>query len=268
MKRNILYCCLCAVLLGLSACGDEPENKVTGFEEGTGGLRLMAGYSTEIKVPVITRSADFSDLAVEDLHIVITDNKDNSVKLDKVYGDLLNEEEGGLPVVLPLGEYTVKACTTTETADGVTEIPYFMAENNKVVVVEKQISNVALSCSFESIGVELEISDRFKQLMKEHPNNYSYQVTVSNGIASREFTPEKMAPAYLLDVCKALVVKVKVRLDSSNKWYPERTYYVKNSLNTPATSPQLGEYYVIHLDAGAEQEDALSLKSVTQEIKE
>ena len=45
-------------------------------------------------------------------------------------------------------------------------------------------------------------------------------------------------------------------------------YFVKNSLNTPATSPQLGEYYVIRLDAGAEQEETLSLKSVTQEIKE
>ncbi|MCM0716960.1 DUF4493 domain-containing protein [Parabacteroides sp. W1-Q-101] len=268
MKRNILYCCLCAVLLGWSACGDEPENKVTGFEEGTGGLRLMAGYSTEIKVPVITRSADFSALAVKDLHIVITDNKDNSVKLDKVYGDLLNEEEGGLPIVLPLGEYTVKACTTTDTAEGVTEIPYFMAENDKVRVEEKQISNVSLRCTFESIGVELAVSDQFKQLMEEQPNNYSYQVTVSNGIVSREFTPDKMTAVYFLDACKALVVKVKVRLGASNSWYPKRTYYVKNSLNTPATSPQLGEYYVIRLDAGAEQEETLSLKSVTQEIKE
>lgn len=268
MKRNILYCCLCTVLLGLSACGDGSVDKNEYFEEGMGGLRLMAGYSTEIKVPIITRSADFSDLVVEDLHIVITDNKDNSVKLDKVYGDLLNEEEGGLPIVLPLGEYTVKACTTTDTADGITEIPYFMAENNKVMVVEKQISNVALSCTFESIGVELEISDQFKQLMKEHPNNYSYQVTVSNGMASWEFTPEKMTTAYFLDACKALVVKVKVRLGSSNKWYPERTYYVKNSLNTPATSPQLGEYYVIRLDAGLELEKVLSLKSVTQNITE
>ncbi|MCD8136404.1 MAG: DUF4493 domain-containing protein [Parabacteroides gordonii] len=268
MKRNILYNCLCAVLLGLSACGDEPESKMIGFEEGTGGLRLMAGYSTEIKIPIITRSADFSELAVDDLHIVITDNKDNSVKLNKVYGDLLNEDDGGVRDILPLGEYTVKASTTTDTAEGVTKIPYFMAENNKVKVEEKQISNVSLRCTFESIGVELALSDQFKQLMEEQPNNYSYQVTVSNGTASREFTPDEMTVAYFLDACDALVVKVKVRLGSSNKWYPERTYYVKNTLNTPATSPQLGEYYVISLDAGLESEKSLSLKSVAQNITE
>ncbi len=263
MKKYILHSCLSVLLLGLSACAGEQGGDVTGFADGTGGLRLRAGYS-DMTIPVITRSADFSGLEVDDLHIVITDNKDGSVKLNKVYGDLANEEEGGLPVILPLGEYTVKACTTTETSAGITSIPYFMAENSKVVVEEKQISNVSLTCTFEGIGVELELSDRFKQLMEEHPNDYSYTVTVSNGVASSEFTPENTAAVYFLDACEALVVKVKVRLGSSNKWYPERTYYVKNSTNTPATSPRLGEYYMIRLDAGTEQEDVLSLKSVAQ----
>ena len=84
---------------------------------------------------------------------------------------------------------------------------------------------------------------------------------VSNGVADWTFSKEKTDVGYFIDACDELVVKVKVRL-GDDKWYPERTYRVKNDDNNPATSPKLGEYYIINLDAG-ETPEKLSLRTVT-----
>jgi len=78
-----------------------------------------------------------------------------------------------------------------------------------------------------------------------------------------------MAPGYFLDPCDELVAKVRVRLGSNNQWYPERTYRIKNDHNNPETSPKLGEYYIIRLDAGEEEEKViLKTLAVTDKIEE
>ena len=57
-----------------------------------------------------------------------------------------------------------------------------------------------------------------------------------------------MEPGYFRQGCEELVVKVKAFFDGRE--YPIRTYRIKNN----GQAPQLGEYYIITLDAGEEPE--------------
>ena len=246
--------------LGLAACSNEADSP---FAEGMGGLCLTAKMDTEITIPMITKSADFSDLRVEDLFIRIYDESGALVNTGaETYGDLLaldDKGEGGLPIVLPLGSYTVKASTSTKEADGVMATPYFAATQESVIVEEKRISTAVLLCTLQSIGVELQLSEQFKAKMEAEPNNYSYEVKVSNGKAKWEFSPEQMTVGYFIEPCDELVATVRVRLGSSNDWYDPRTYRIKNN----GQAPQLGEYYIITLDAGEEPEtNEASLRAV------
>ena len=248
MKKYWIYLMMS---LGLAACSNEADSP---FAEGMGGLRLTAKMDTEITIPVITKSADFSDLRVEDLFIRIYDERGSLVNTGaETYGDLLEQDEegeGGLPIVLPLGSYTVKASTSTKEADGVMATPYFAATQENVIVEEKRTSTAVLRCTLQSIGVELQLSEQFKAKLAANPNNYSYEVIVYNGIVDWTFSPEKTAAGYFIEACEELVVTVKVRLDSNNVWYPARTYRIKHN----DQAPQLGEYYIITLDAGEEPE--------------
>ena len=65
---------------------------------------------------------------------------------------------------------------------------------------------------------------------------------------------KRTKPAYYLDPCENLVLKVTVKLDGLT--YPERTYYVCNR-NTDKVS--IGEYYIITLDAGETETKSLRL---------
>ena len=81
-------------------------------------------------------------------------------------------------------------------------------------------------------------------------------MTVYDGEASWTFDPDKHTkPAYFLNDCKDLVLKVTVKLD--NLTYPERTYYVCNS--SYRIKYQFGEYYIITLDAGEAETKGLRL---------
>ena len=255
MKKIWIYL---VMSLGLAACSNEVDSP---FAEGMGGLRLTAKMDTEITIPVITKSADFSGLRVEDLFIRIYDEGGSLIKTE-TYGDLLEQDEegkGGLPIVLPLGAYTVKASTSMKEADGVMSTPYFAATHENVIVEEKRISTAELRCTLQSIGVELQLSEQFKAKLEANPNNYSYEVIVSNGKVNWIFSPEQMMVGYFLETCDELVATVRVRLDSNNVWYPSRNYRIKNG----SDAPRLGEYYIITLDAGEEPENnAATLRAV------
>ena len=161
-----------------------------------------------------------------------------------------------MPILLPAGNYTVKASTSTKEADGVMATPYFVA-SSEVKVDERVPQTVQLECRFQSIGVELQLSDQFKHKLKTEPNNYSYKVSISNGKATWEFSPEQMTVGYFVEPCDELVATVDVRLNDMFKWYPTRVYRIKNK----EQAPQLGEYYIITLDAGEEPNEA-SLRAV------
>ena len=50
-------------MLCMVGCSENEANNVPVFPENTGGLNMVAGMSTEQVIPVITRSADFSDVS-------------------------------------------------------------------------------------------------------------------------------------------------------------------------------------------------------------
>jgi len=257
MKKTLLYTLLFPLFAAFTACSEATDaDNPFAYPDGMGGLRLENKTSTQITIPVITKSANFDDVVVDDFYLGILNKADGSVIKEFDTFSSLVDSEDGLPLLLPHGEYTAISSSFKKGEMKVSDAPYFVDQQD-FVIEEKKTTNVTLKCTFESLGVELELSEQFKKKLEEEPNNYGYEVTVSNGVADWDFSIDKMAPGYFLDPCDELVVKVRVRLGSSNQWYPERTYRLKND----GVSPKLGEYYIIRLDAGKEEE-VYSLRTV------
>lgn len=257
MKKQLLYTLFLPLFAAFTACSEGIDSDNSPYADGMGGLRLANSASTNITIPVITKSADFSEINANEFNVRILDDKGSVVKEFETFSALVEE---GFPLILPQGSYRAIACSYKLGDTKVSETPYFVDEQG-FPIEEKKTSNVQLKCTYQSLGVELALSNQFQALIEQSPNDYSYKVIVSNGLAEWEFSPDKMTPGYFTDPCDELIVKVTVRLGSSNEWYPERTYRVVNDKNTPNTPPELGEYYIIRLDAG-EQEEAYSLKSI------
>lgn len=258
MKKQLLYTLFLPLFAAFTACSEGMDSDNSPYDEGMGGLSLKNSTTTNITIPVITKGADFSDINAGDFYVGIFDEQGSAVKEFDTYTALV---DSGLPLILPYGNYSVVASSYKVGDVKVSENPYFVDEQG-FIIEEKKTTNVDLTCKFKSLGVELALSDQFKALLENRPNDYAYEVTASNGVANWTFSIDQMKPGYFVDACEELVVKVKVRL-GSDLWYPERTYRIKNN----GSSPQLGEYYIIRLDAGAEEE-AYSLKSIALTEKE
>lgn len=260
MRKILQYTFFLPLFAAFTACSEDADLNNSPYAEGMGGLSLKNNTSTHITIPVITKSADFSDIDAANFYVGILDEKGAVAKEFDTFTELLEE---GQPLVLPFGTYTIISSSFKKGDTKVSEKPYFVDQQENVVIEEKKTTNVTLKCTFESIGVELVLSEQFKKKLEEEPNNYDYKVTVSNGIAEWTFSRDKMVPGYFLDSCDELVATVSVRLGSSNQWYPDRIHRIKNN----SASPQLGEYYIIRLDAG-EEEEPYSLRTVALTEKE
>lgn len=261
MKKILLYTLFIPFFAAFTNCSDDTELNNSPYIKGMGGLSLKNSTFTHITIPVITKSADFSDIKVDNFYVGILKADGTVAKEYDTFTELMND---GLPLILPHGSYSVISSSYKKGETKVSDAPYFVDQQD-FVIEEKTTTNVELKCTFESLGVELVLSEQFKMKLEKEPNNYGYEVTVSNGVASWDFSLDKMKPGYFLDPCDELVVKVRIRLGSSNQWYPERTYRLKND----GVSPKLGEYYIIRLDAG-EKEEAYSLRTVavTDKVEE
>lgn len=246
MRKNyILISLLC--LLHCLLCSCQRENEQMEFDTGIGGLYLnLPALERETDIPVITKGSFGMD--ANDFPVIIYKANDNGgenyseYNRFDTYSDLV---ESGFPLLLPQGSYRIKICSY-DSEKSVSDIPYFEGIKN-FIIQEKTVTNVSVVCSFESIGVELKLSDRLDELLKQHPANYSYKVTVSNGTTSRLFDADNIKPAYFKAACDYLTVKVSITLDGYP--YPDRIYRLTNN----EVSPKLGEYYLITLDAGTEE---------------
>lgn len=239
MNRYIV--CLWLLLpLFFFACQQEEEG-MPRFEEGAGGLRLKAPtLDNETDIPVIVTKGAFG-MNPDAFGIVIRRASDGTeVKRFPSYEEML---AAGMPLVLPQGSYTAQAYSYAPGDTKVSDIPYFAGETT-FEIREKTVTSVSLHCTYQSVGVELRLSDRFAELLEKHPANYRYTVTVTNDVASHTFDAEHTAPVYFLDGCAYLTVKAAVRLDGTD--YPERTYRLTNR----EAAPEPGEYYIVTLDAG------------------
>lgn len=217
------------------------DNEIPTFTDGIGGLRLQTP-STEsvIDIPVITKSPVFNP---DPETFPVTIYKGEEVV--KQFDTFAAMKEAGMPLQLTNGnDYSVKASSHKQT-EAKSDQPYFEGIE-KFVIEEKTVTNVKLVCAFRSLGVELKISDRFAELLKNSAN-YSYSLTVSNEKATHTFDKENTAPIYFKEACDVLLVKVNIKLNG--QIYPERTYRIDNK----GEKPDLGQYYIITLDAGKEK---------------
>lgn len=257
MKKTYILL-LTVFLFLLVACQKEENSRGNSFGEGSGAFRLeQPSIQSETEIPVIVTKGAFG-LEPSTFSIRIDQQgTDGTYTKHTSFVSYSAMIDSGMPLVLPVGDYQVVASSYDQTAvDGqVSETPYFEGKQD-FVIEEKTVTSVpTFTCTFESVGVELRLSDQFKAKLEAEPLNYSYSVTVYDGEASWTFDPdEHTKPAYFLNDCENLVLKVTVKLD--NLTYPERTYYVCNS-NTAKVS--IGEYYIITLDAGETETKGLRL---------
>lgn len=253
MKKNIFYAFVLPLFAAFTACSEGMDTENTPYAEGFGGLSLKNQASTEIIVPVITKSADFSEVSANNFYIAI---KDASGAVSKEFTSYAEMVDAGFPLILPVGSYTVVASSYKAGDAKVSSDPYFKDEQS-FRIEEKTTTNVRLVCKYESLGVELALSEQFKAKLEADPNNYDYKVVVSNGETDYTFTKENSKPGYFLSGCEELVVSVTVRLGSGDLWLPTRTYRVKNDTASEVTSPRIGEYYLIRLDVGKTPEETV-----------
>ena len=266
MKQTLLYYALAFLSVYLFSCSnDQDVNSL--LPDGMGLVNLNMESSTDIDIPIITKAKDlFADIDVNDFYVAITNREDHTSYKDfETYRELHETS----PLIIPAGKYNVLASSFPKKDTKVSAQPYFVGDMN-FIVENQRTSDVKFKCTYQSIGVELRISDQFKALLESNPKNYAYEVTVYNGDTSWKFLKdeeeEEMDPGYFLDACNKLKVEVRVRLNSHNSWYPTRTFYFDN--NKGEGECLLGEYYIINLDAGAEERSAFSLTTLMKEIKE
>lgn len=258
---------LTVVLFLLAACQKEENSRSDSFGEGSGAFRLeQPSVQSETEIPVIVTKGSFG-LEPSAFPIRIDQQgADGTYTKHTSFVSYSAMIDSGMPLVLPVGDYQATASSYDKSAvtGRVSETPYFEG-SQAFVIEEKTVTSVpAFTCTFQSVGVELRLSDQFKAKLDAEPFNYSYSVAVSDGGASWIFDPTtNTKPAYFLDACENLVVKATVTLDG--RTYPERTYHVAN---TATGKVSLREYYIITLDAGAQEEETKSLRLTTKCIGE
>lgn len=264
MKQYIKSIVSLIVFCLFVSCSDGQEDILSGDKNipaGMGMVDLKVKSNTTIDIPTINTKAEHKfDMDPTTFPLVIYSKSGETytkVKEYESYTALVNE---GLPLQLPIGTYKIVASSFIPGEAKVTKDVYFEGSTD-FIVEEKRVSNVSVVCNYASLAVELRLSEQFQHLLDTDPLNYAFEMDVYNGIKGIKWsfsqskedekeTVKNLDTGYFLDGCtaeqKKLMVKVRVRLNSSNKWYPERTYYFDNNGNTP----KVGEYYVITLDAG------------------
>lgn len=243
MKSIFFFTLLVAVASSLTGCDNSQETTQSIWADRTGALNLKTpATESEVDIPIIyTKSGDIS-FGMDPETFPVSIYKANETTATKDFTSFTALKEAGTPLVLPVGDYIVKACSFKPSA-GISENPYFEGVST-FTIEEKTVLNTSVLCTFQSIGVELRLSDRFTKLLEEQPENYNYSVVISNDADSWTFNKKNMKPGYFIKGCDRLTAKVVVKM--AGQTYPERTWYFKNNEN----APQLGEYYIITLDAG------------------
>lgn len=260
MKLFISYIVTIASIFILSGCNKEFSTE-TAFADGEGGLNLqLPTFEDQTRIPIIYTKADTTlDVEVEPSAFVVKFEG----KKSKEFVSYAAMRDSGVPLLLPVGSYTVTAHSSGVIED-VSDKPYFEGVET-FEIVEKKTTNLTIECMFKSLGVELQLSDRFKKLLEENPYSYSYSVVVSNAKTTWTFDKENMKPCYFKDACERLVVKVIVIMNGLT--FPERTWYFTGNGKDNGSAPALREYYVITLDAGKSDVKMTSYQMNEEEVQ-
>ncbi|WP_280749387.1 DUF4493 domain-containing protein [Parabacteroides sp. PF5-9] len=240
MKAIYLILILTGFSLFSCSLGHEDNFSFSGSEMG--GLNLQIPTVDDSDPIMITRSADFSILNAADFTIEIYKKGENSYY--KRYETYTAMQQEGTPLELPVGDYTIKAFSY-EQEPVLRDKPYFLGETD-LQIEAHEISRVTVECKYESLGVEIALTDAFRHFFQD-----SYKITVLQDTGSSAiFTKENPKRIYFTNDCAYLKVIIECTT-KENEVYPARTYYFNKEGQDPAFNgdgPFVGEYFIITVD--------------------
>lgn len=247
MKRKIkILSSLCMGLLltalYFSSCSSDHEEEFSFSGPDKGGLRLQMPNIDQTDPVVITKAADFTMLDPE--LFIIEIYRAGESQYYKRFETFIDMQEEGTPLELPVGDYTVKAfsCDPDPVMRGV---PYFCGEAD-LRIETHAISQVTVECRYESLGVEIVLTDAFRSFFND---NYKITVEQDNG-ASAILTKNSFERIYFTSDC--LYLKVTIECTPKNgEAYSPRVYYFNREGEDPAfgeDGPFKGEYFIITID--------------------
>lgn len=156
---------LCWMMAG---CADEVIDRNGGKGEGR---LLLAGIDVESVVSDVLTKASLAEDAIpaaSDFTITIV-----SAATGETVKTLQPGVEAGC--FLPVGEYRVKAAYGEEA--GMSAVPYFYGESDKVTIVEGEVKSVSLTASLASAVIRPQIADK----LVEQYNFYTLTVSETGG---------------------------------------------------------------------------------------
>lgn len=234
-------------MLTVSCQKDEIGNQ--DVPENYGQLSLQSvGIDDEIQV--VGTKAFGMDVSTFKVELKSNPTVDHPLDTTIVFDSFAKMQEKDF-IVLPVGEYTVKAYSRDKVEGGVFDSPYFYGENKNVVVLEKKITTIpAITCTFQSAAVDIRIISSFLYYFKDN-----YQMKVVNG-AGKECTYTKADEGkviYFDDLDGGLSLEYTVQAKDQNAAYPVRTKELLNMGN----AAKAGDYYVVEFTGSNPETKAL-----------
>jgi len=243
MKTKTLYFCLGLLLASLcfSSCNSGEEEFVFSGPD-VGALKLQMPVIDQSNPIIITRSADFSKL--DPANFVIEIYKKGEESYYKRFETFTDMQEEGTPLELPVGGYLVKAFSADQ-LPVFRDIPYLYGEA-ELQIESHGISQVEVECKYESLGVEIILTDDFFSFFQD-----SYMITVEQDQGTSAVVTQKSPERiYFTNDCQYLKVTVECTTQQ-NITYPPRVYYFNQDGEDPnfdGDGPFLGEYFMITVD--------------------
>ncbi|MDF9831116.1 DUF4493 domain-containing protein [Parabacteroides sp. PF5-6] len=243
INKQTITRCLCLILAGfcLSSCGADSDEAFTFSGPDKGGLRLQLPALDPSEPIVISKAADFTLIDPADFVIEIyKKGEDNYYKRFETFTDMQAE---GTPLELPVGEYTVKAFSCDP--DPVMDMPYFCGSTD-LRIEAHSISQATVECRYESLGVEIILTDAFRNFFAD-----IYQITVEQdtGISAVLI---KHSPSRIYFTNDCLYLKVTIECTPKNgDASTARVYYFNREGEDPdfnGDGPFKGEYFMITID--------------------
>lgn len=262
---KVLYYVMLITILGTACKKELVDVEQSVLPPNMGVLSLNTIEIETSDIPIITKSApDFSILDKENFIIRLynedgseykggtTDaNVDGTETTIPYNGKTLKElREIGMPLLFPVGNYTVKAFSY-DSAAILVDKPYFMGENT-FTIEEHMENDVLVTCHYASVGVEVRLSADFLSFFKDN-----YKIVVSNSLGDTQtYDKDTQSVFYFTRDCDYL--KIVVQCESKdNLVYNPRSYYYNKDGNDPqfdGDGPYKGEHFIININASGEPE--------------
>lgn len=251
----LLLLCAC-----FYSCQTEVENEHTFTTPNIGGLNFQTFAVDTTDIPIImTKAPDFGVLNKEDFIVrfythdgseytggITNSEIDGSQSTNKYSGKTLRRlREMGMPLLFPIGEYTMKAFSYDSIAVLVDK-PYFMGETT-FTIEEHVVNDATVVCRYQSVGAEVRLSDDFLSFFKDN-----YKIIISNGLGSSQtFDKDNQSIFYFTENCDYLKVVVECET-KDNLIYNPRTYYFNGKGEDPQfenDGPRRGQHFIIGINA-------------------